>query len=118
VKAANWLSHLEFDWTREHERLSQAEHDRAVDDLIELVAAVDGVLQAQSAVDTGCFLKLCDREFTGEEQKAIKDGVLGAYRWQYIVSAVQHPHFARLPGSMTTPAQMSRIQAALAKIVG
>ncbi|MCM2311642.1 MAG: hypothetical protein NDI84_09570, partial [Steroidobacteraceae bacterium] len=59
-----------------------------------------------------------DREFTGEQQKAIKDGVLGAYRWQYIVSGVEHPHFARLLGSMTTPAQMARIQAALATIVG
>jgi len=108
----------EIEWAREHERLSPAEHDRAVDDLIELVGAVDGILQAQAAVDAGYFLKLCDREFTGEQQKAIKDGVLGAYRWQYIVSGVEHPHFARLLGSMTTPAQMARIQAALATIVG
>ncbi|MGB5103476.1 MAG: hypothetical protein WBO04_09170 [Steroidobacteraceae bacterium] len=107
----------EIEWTREHERLSPAEHDRAVDDLIELVGAVDGILQAQAAVDAGYFLKLCDREFTGVQQKAIKDGVLGAYRWQYIVSGVEHPHFSRLLGSMTTPAQMARIQAALGSIV-
>jgi hypothetical protein len=108
----------EIEWAREHERLSPAERDRAVDDLIDLVAAVDGILQAQAAVDAGYFLKLCHREFTGEQQKAIRDGVLGAYRWQYIVSGVEHPHFARLLASMTTPAQMARIQAALATIVG
>jgi len=107
----------EIEWVREHRRLSAAERDRAVLDLIDLVAAVDGILQAQSAVDAGYFLKLCDRSFTAAEQHAIKDGVLRAYRWQYIVSGVQHPHFGRLLGSMTTPVQMARIQAALAPIM-
>jgi len=44
--------------------------------------------------------------------------VLAAYRWQYIISGVQHPHFGRLLTGLTTPAQMSRIQAALAPILG
>jgi len=108
----------EIEWVREHGRLSAAERDRAVNDLIELVGAVDGILQAQAAVDAGYFLKLCDRSFTTAEQKAIRDGVLRAYRWQYIVSGVQHPHFGKLLGSMTTPEQMARIQTALAPIVG
>jgi hypothetical protein len=43
--------------------------------------------------------------------------VLSAYRWQYIVSGVQHPHFGRLLTSMTTLTQMSQIQAALAPII-
>jgi len=42
--------------------------------------------------------------------------LLRAYRWQYIVSGVQHPHFGRLLTGMTTQAQMGRIQAALAPI--
>jgi len=44
--------------------------------------------------------------------------VLAAYRWQYILSGMQHVHFSRLLKSMTTPAQMARIQAALAPIAG
>jgi len=43
--------------------------------------------------------------------------VLSAYRWQYIISGVQHPHFGRLLTRMTTPAQMSRVQTALAPIM-
>jgi hypothetical protein len=43
--------------------------------------------------------------------------VLGAYRWQYIISGVRHPHFGKLLTSMTTSAQMVRIQAALAPIL-
>ncbi len=50
--------------------------------------------------------------------KEIESVVFGAYRWQYIVSGVRHPHFGKLLTSMTTPAQMSRIQAALAPILG
>ena len=107
----------EIEWVKEHDRLTPAERDRGVDDLIALVGAVDGILQAQAAVDAAYFLKLCNREFTCDEQKAIKDGVLRAYRWQYIVSGVQHPHFGRLLTSMTTGEQMVRIQQALAPIV-
>ena len=47
----------------------------------------------------------------------MRDLVLRAYRWQYIVSGVQHPHFGRLLTELTTPAQMERIQQALAPIM-
>jgi hypothetical protein len=43
--------------------------------------------------------------------------VLGAYRWQYIVSGVQLPRFQEVLGGMITPAQASRIETALAPIL-
>jgi hypothetical protein len=107
----------EIEWTKEHDRLTPAERDRSVDDLIALVGAVDGILQAQAAVDAAYFLKLCNRSFEDAEQKAVRDGVLRAYRWQYILSGVEHPHFVRLLTRMTTGTQMARIQSALAPIV-
>jgi hypothetical protein len=106
----------EIEWEREHGKLTSLEHDRAVDDLIGLVGAVDGILQAQAAADADYFIGICERRFTTGEQESIRAGLLRAYRWQYIVSGVQHPHFARLLTSMTTEAQMSRIQTALAPI--
>ena len=108
----------ELEWKDEHERLSPAQHDVAVDDLIALVAAVDGILQAQSAADVEYFVRSASRPFSEEEVGDIKSVVLGAYRWQYIISGVRHPHFGRLLNSMTTPAQMLRIQQALAPILG
>jgi hypothetical protein len=108
----------ELEWKAEHARLSSAERDTAVNDLIALVAAVDGILQAQSASDSDYFIRNVSRPFSAGETENIKASVLGAYRWQYIISGVQHPHFGRLLASMTTPAQMSRIQAALAPIMG
>jgi hypothetical protein len=107
----------ELEWQAEHAKLSPAERDQAVNDLIALVAAVDAILLAQSASDADYFMGNVSRSFSADEAAQIKACVLGAYRWQYIVSGVQHPHFGRLLTQMTTPAQMSRIQAALAPIM-
>jgi len=108
----------ELEWKNEHAKLLPAQRDRAVNDLIALVAAVDGILQAQSASDADYFIRNLARPFSVEESTRIKSSVLAAYRWQYIISGVQHPHFGRLLASMTTPNQMSQIQAALAPIMG
>ena len=107
----------ELEWRREHARLTMRQKDQAVDDLIGLVGAVDGILQAQSAADAEYFLAIAGRRFTGEEEVGIRALLLRAYRWQYIVSGVQHPHFGRLLTSMTTQVQMNRVQAALAPIL-
>jgi len=107
----------ELEWTAEHAKLSDAERDRAVDDLIGLVGAMDGILQAQSAADVEYFLAIAGREFSAAQREALSAGVLAAYRWQYIISGVQHIHFGRLLTSMTTEAQMARIQQALAPIM-
>jgi hypothetical protein len=107
----------ELEWTEEHASLSESERDQAVDDLIGLVAAVDGLLQAQSRADSDYFMRSVGRTFMPEEARKIEATLLAAYRWQYIISGVQHAHFARLLTGMTTPAQMARVQAALAPII-
>jgi len=106
----------ELEWKRENERLSAAERDAAVDELIELVAAVDGILQVQAKADADYFVQQVKRTFSMEEQQAIHATVLGAYRWQYIFSGVQDPRFLAVLGSMITPAQGQRINAALGSI--
>jgi hypothetical protein len=102
---------------RENRRLPMRQKEQAVDDLIALVGAVDGILQAQATADAGYFQATVARRFTDDETQDIHELVLRAYRWQYIVSGVQHPHFGRLLTSMTTPAQMQRIQNALQPII-
>jgi hypothetical protein len=108
----------ELEWKAEHATLSAAERDLAVDDLIALVGAVDGILQAQSTADAAYFMRNAQATYSAEQAAQVAACVLAAYRWQYIISGVQHPHFGRLLASLTTPAQMSRIQAALAPILG
>ena len=107
----------ELEWRRENANLSADERDRAVDDLIELVAAVDGLLQLQAGADADYFLGICGRAFSPEEAGQVRKSVLKAYRWQYIVSGVQDPRFAEILGDMITPGQSARISAALAPIV-
>jgi hypothetical protein len=107
----------ELEWKDEHARLSPAQRDQAVDDLIALVGAVDGILQAQSAADVEYFARIASREFSDDEVANVERVVLGAYRWQYIITGVRHPHFGKLLASMTTEAQLQRIQSALAPII-
>jgi hypothetical protein len=107
----------ELEWKREDAKLTAAQRDQAVTDLIELVAAVDGILQLQAGADTDYFLRVCGRTFTDAQVVKLRDTMLGAYRWQYITSGVQDERFAKILGGMITEAQMQRIGAALAPIV-
>jgi hypothetical protein len=107
----------ELEWRRENANLSAAERDRAVDDLIALVGAVDGLLQLQAGADTEYFLSVSGNRFSEEEAGRVRAGLLKAYRWQYIVSGVQEPRFMAILGDMITPEQAARINEALAPIV-
>ena len=107
----------ELEWVRENAKLTPEARDAAVDDLIALVGAVDGILQAQSAADSHYFVEICGRRMTAIEVETLKATVLAAYRWQYIVSGVQIPRFGELLNGMITPAQAARIGAALAPIM-
>ena len=107
----------ELEWRREDQLMTDKARDMAVDDLIDLVVAVDGILIAQSAADAEYFLKCVNRPFNTAQQRMIGDGILKAYRWQYIVSGVQDPRFTGILGELTTAAQMSRITTALAPLM-
>jgi len=107
----------EIEWQREDEKLTASERDQAVNDLIELVVAVDGILQAQSKHDAHYFISNCSRVFGSEDVANIQETFLKAYRWQYILSGVQVPHFGKVLGSLITDAQSERISNALATLV-
>jgi hypothetical protein len=107
----------ELEWRREHAKLSPQQRDRAVTDLIELVMAVDGLLQMQARADADYFIKVCGRSLASEESVRVRAGLLAAYRWQYIVSGVQEPRFQKILGSMITEGQFTRIGSALAPIM-
>ncbi len=106
----------EIEWRREDAKLSPEARDAAVDDLIALVGAVDGILQTQAAADTHYFVEICGRPLPATDVEKLRAGVLAAYRWQYIVSGVQEPRFAEVLNSLITPGHGARIGAALAPI--
>jgi hypothetical protein len=108
------LDQLEL--VRHDATLMPEERERAVDEFIELVAAVDGILKAQSAADANYFVDTCGRAVGADEARAIETGFLAAYRWQYIHSGARHPHFAKVLFGLITENQGQRVQAALAAL--
>ena len=87
--------------------------DIGVDEFIELVGAVDGILQGQAVADTNYFAETIDRDVSAEEHAEICDMILRAYRWQYIISGAEHRRFQKVLGDLLSPAQISRIEAAV-----
>ncbi|MBP0588558.1 hypothetical protein J8I87_02255 [Paraburkholderia sp. LEh10] len=106
----------ELEWRREDARLSPEERDEAVDELIELVAAVDGILQTQADADADYFAMVCGRSLPMADKESVRVSLLAAYRWQYIISGVQEPRFGQILSGLITANQMSRIGTALAPI--
>ncbi|MBT4887995.1 MAG: hypothetical protein HON65_00380 [Rhodospirillales bacterium] len=105
-----------LEWQRINADMSDADRDKAVDELIELAAAVDGILQAQSISDAEYFEAANGRSFDAEELNQIREGLLAAYRWQYIFSGTEHPRFLEVLGGMINEDQGNRIFAALATL--
>jgi hypothetical protein len=103
----------ELEWVRHDAGLTAEQRDRAVDEFIELVAAVDGILQVQAKADAGYFAAKCGRAVHEAEARAIEAAFLKAYRWQYIQSGAQHPQFQKVLTSLTTENQGRRIETAL-----
>ena len=106
----------ELEWVRHDAELTAEERDQGVDELIELVAAVDAILQDQAPADAEYFAANCGRAIADDERTAIEASFLKAYRWQYIHSGTQHPQFGKILSSLITEQQGQRIQAALATL--
>lgn len=106
----------ELEWKRHDADLTDEQRDQGVDEFIELVGAVDGILQVQARTDAIYFATTCGRYVTEAQTGAIEAGILKAYRWQYILSGAQHPHFVKVLTSLTTEPQVGRILAALETI--
>jgi hypothetical protein len=109
------LDELEF--LNADARLTSAQRDVAVDELIELVGAVDQILQAQAAADAGYFLAVAAGDFTAVQEETIAATFLKAYRWQYIVSGVMQPRFQKVLFPTLSPGQAGRINDALAPLL-
>jgi hypothetical protein len=106
----------ELEWRRCDAVTSPAEREAGVDELIELVVAIDGILKAQAKADADYFAGAIGRSLHRAEALAVEGEVLAAYRWQFILSGAQHPHFLEVLSELTTEPQRARIVAALAPL--
>lgn len=107
----------EMEWAKEDKTLTDSERDTAVQDLIDLVVAIDGILQMQSKSDSEYFFKICSDNYDGQQRQTVEAKLLEAYRWQYIISGVQEPRFLKILGGMINQQQETTIQQALATLM-
>jgi hypothetical protein len=109
------MDHLET--LRAFEGMADADKDMAIDDLIELVGAVDGLLQQQAAFDVDNLEHYLDRSLGTSAWQEVYAQVLRAKRYTFIESGVTHPNFQELFAMVTTPSQQERVQKALGGIL-
>jgi hypothetical protein len=107
----------ELEWLREDARLDAQARDQGVSDLIALVGAVDGTLQAQAVSEARFFAMYCHRSMSPAEREAVHAQLVKAYRWQYIVSGLKQSRFNTVLATLVTPEQQARIGIALEPIV-
>jgi len=109
------MDHLET--LRAFAGMSEAQRDVAIDDLIGLVGAVDGLLREQARLDVQNLERYLGRRLSGGDRDQVGDAVLAAKRYTFIETGVTHPNFQDLFAAVTTPAQQARVHEALAPIL-
>jgi hypothetical protein len=107
----------ELEWRREDRRLTEEQRGSAVNELIDLVVAVDAILSAQAHADCHYFVKWAGRSFDAQERLQLEAMFLSAYRYQYIVSGLQQTRFVEILTGLLSPAQLERVQAALVPLL-
>jgi hypothetical protein len=97
------LDHLET--LREFESISDDEKTVAAKELAILVNAVDGLLQAQAAMDVRNLESLMRTALPTPDRERVEEAILKAKRYTFIGSGVTHPKFQELFEAVFTPAQ-------------
>jgi hypothetical protein len=94
--------------------LEQEEREAAVDGLLELGGAVDGLLAQQVELDIDALQNATGRTFTDAERDEIRTHQQRAYRWTFLVSGLEHPNFVHVVEKLTASGAGKLAQAAVA----
>ena len=95
--------------------IGEEDREKAVDELLELGGAVDGLLSQQADLDLESLAKATGRKFSEEEKAEIKRSTQRAYRWTFLVSGLEHPNFVQIVSELTErgPAKLEAVAKAL-----
>jgi hypothetical protein len=81
--------------------LGPEQREQAVEELLELGGAVDGLLSQQADLDIESLQRATGRTFAEHERADIKTNIQRAYRWTFLVSGLTHPTFVKIVGELT-----------------
>ena len=82
--------------------LTLEERETAIDEVIELGGAINGLLAQQIGLNVEALEKKTGRTFTAEEKEEITTKTQHAWRWTFLVSGLEHPNVAKMVGELTT----------------
>ncbi len=97
------------------ENMPIEEREAAVDEVLELGGAIDGLLQQQIGMNIDALEVATGRDFMAAERAEISTETLRAWRWTFLVSGLQHPNIVRLIDEITVegPAKIRGVAEAL-----
>ncbi len=94
--------------------MSDEEKETAVDELLELGMAVDGLLANQVEMDIEALESVTGRRFSDSEKTEIRTHQRRSYRWTFIVSGLEHPRFVETVSDVTDAGKGKIAEAATA----
>jgi P-aminobenzoate N-oxygenase AurF len=97
--------------------LTAEQREQAIDQLLELGGAIDGLLAQQVELDIDALQTVTGRSFTNDERDDMRACQQRAYRWTFLVSGLQHPNFVGIVGELTAAGQ-GKIAAAAQALSG
>jgi hypothetical protein len=83
------------------ETATLGEREIAIDELLELGGAIDGLLLQQIELNIETLQNATGRRFTEAEKEEISTKTQRAWRWTFLVSGLEHPHFVKLVNELT-----------------
>ena len=97
------------------EHLTLEERETAIDEVLELGEAIDGLLAQQIGLNIEALGKVTGRTFTAAEKEEMTTKTQRAWRWTFLVSGLEHPNVVKAIGELTTsgPGKIEGIAAAL-----
>jgi hypothetical protein len=84
------------------EKVTLKEREAAIDELLELGGAIDGLLTQQIGLNIDALEKATGSMFTDGEKEEITTKTQRAWRWTFLVSGLEHPNFVKLVNELTT----------------
>ena len=98
-------------------KLTIVEQERAIDDFIDLVTGVEGLLHVQARLDVENLQRCIWRRLEKSEQAEILSAVLAAKRDTFVESGLTHPNFQELLRMVATPAQQQKVREAMGAVL-
>ena len=104
-RRASTRSSTSWRWVRHDAGLTAEQRDRASTTSSNWSRRSTASCRRRPAADAGYFAANCGRTVDAAEAQAVEAAFLKAYRWQYIHSGAQHPHFGKVLTGMVTEDQ-------------